>query len=243
MKYYFVTGSSKGIGLALVKKLLENGENYVVGFSRSSNINHERFRHISLDLADVNSLKSQVEGYFDVGQVPDQVVLINNAGSLGEVGYVGELTSASIPDIYNLNLIAPAILMNAFIQKFKGSASEMLIVNISSGAGSYPVDGWSGYCATKAALNMLSQVIAAEQAIRGDRLRIFSLAPGVVDTDMQEKIRNTNAEQFSGVEKFVQYKKNSELSSPEKVAAKIMVLLENPHKFKDVMQDVRSFKN
>lgn len=241
MRFYFITGSSKGIGLAIVKKLLEGTENYVIGFSRNNELVHDRFKHISVDFSDIDSLKDRVEEYFKVDREPKQVTLINNAGTLGEIGYLGELSSKSIPDIYNVNLIAPALLMNSFIKKFKDSSSEILIVNISSGAGNYPVDGWSGYCATKAALNMLSEVVATEQTIRGSKLKIFSLAPGIVDTEMQEKIRNTNADRFSGVEKFIGYKEDSQLASSEKVAVKIMDLLERPQKFKDVMQDVRNF--
>lgn len=241
MKYFFVTGSSKGIGFALVKALLEKDENQVVGFSRQNEIKHERFKHISVDLADISTVKEQVNSYFEVYGEPEQITMINNAGTLGEVGYVGELASDSIVDVYNLNLIAPAILMNAFVEKFKATSSKILIVNISSGAGSYPVDGWSGYCATKAGLNMLSEVVASEQQIRGNNIRVFSLAPGIVDTGMQEKIRSSNAEQFSGVEKFVKYKENADLASSKTVAVKIMKLLEHPQNFKDVLQDVRSF--
>ena len=241
MRYFFVTGSSKGIGLALVKAILDNEENWVIGLSRNNDLQHERFRHISIDLADVNRLKIQVDAIFDVDEEPSRVVLVNNAGTLGEVGYLGELASEAIPDIYNLNLIAPAILINAFIKKFGDKSTEALVLNISSGAGSYPVDGWSGYCATKAGLNMLSQVVATERGIRGDKVKIFSLAPGIVDTGMQEKIRSTKKGQFSGVEKFIRYKENSELASSEKVAEKMMILLEQPEKFKDVMLDIRHF--
>lgn len=241
MKYFFVTGSSKGIGLALVKAILDNEENWVIGLSRNNDLLHERFRHISIDLADVNRLKIQVDAIFDVDEEPSRVVLINNAGTLGEVGYLGELASEAIPDIYNLNLIAPAILINAFIKKFGDKSTEALVLNISSGAGSYPVDGWSGYCATKAALNMLSQVIEKEQGIRGRGVKIYSLAPGIVDTDMQEKIRSSNEWQFSGVDKFKKYKDNAELDTSERVADKIMKLLEHPERFRDLMQDVRSF--
>lgn len=241
MKYFFVTGTSKGIGFALVKSLLEKNENRVVGFSRQNEIKHDHFKHISVDLADISVVKEQVNSYFEVHGEPEQVTLINNAGTLGEVGYVGELTSDSIADVYNLNLIAPAILMNAFVEKFKAGTSKILIVNISSGAGSYPVDGWSGYCATKAGLNMLSEVVASEQKIRGNNVHVFSLAPGIVDTGMQEKIRSLSADKFSGVEKFVKYKENSDLASSETVAGKIMKLLEHPQDFKDVLQDVRSF--
>lgn len=240
MHFYFITGSSKGIGLAIVKCLLQNKNNFVVGFSRSNEFKHDRFKHVEADLSDINHLKENAEGYFQIAGDAESVTLVNNAGTLGEVGYLGELDNNSLPDIFNINLIAPVLLMNTFIKKFKESTANLLILNISSGAGGYPVDGWSGYCATKSAINMVSEVVSKEQEIRKSKIRIFSVAPGVVDTGMQEAIRNTDNEKFSGVEKFINLKSNKALASTGQAAEKIIRILEEPGNFKEVMQDVRS---
>lgn len=242
MHYYFITGSSKGLGLALVKLLLQKEDTFVVGLSRSNKLQHDRFIYKNVDLSDIKRLSKRVEDIFLVGEKAVSITLINNAGTLGEVGYMGELDNKKLPEIYNINLIAPALLMNAFIEKFKDNAATKLIVNISSGAGSYPVDGWSGYCASKSGINMLSEVISTEQALRKSNIKIFSIAPGVVDTEMQGKIRNTSSQRFSGVEKFVNLKEKGELASAEDAAAKILQILQNSEKYKEVMQDVRNIK-
>ncbi|MDQ3395039.1 MAG: SDR family NAD(P)-dependent oxidoreductase, partial [Bacteroidota bacterium] len=103
------------------------------------------------------------------------------------------------------------------------------------------MDGWGGYCSSKAAINMMSEVAALESNIAENGFKIFSLAPGVVDTDMQNQIRRSNKEKFSDYERFVQLKENGELSNPLAAAEKIMILIERASDFKDVMQDVRRF--
>lgn len=239
MNYFFLTGSSKGIGRALAEAVLEDPSNYIIGLSRENTFSHARFRHQKIDFAQIGSLVAQLPDVFNIDGEAESAILINNAGTLGEVGYMGELEAANLPTIYNVNLIAPALLINEFIKKFRGT--KMMILNISSGAGGYPVDGWSGYCATKAGLNMLGEVVAKEQEIRSQDFRIFNLAPGVVDTNMQEKIRKSNAEQFSGVQKFINLKENDALSSPNAVAEKVMRMIKDPNQFKTVKQDIRDF--
>ena len=241
MNYFFITGSSRGIGLALTKALLENEDYYVVGLSRHNEFEHERFRHERVDLGKIEELIALLPKLFAVDGPVEQAVLINNAGTLGEVGYMGELDTAKLPSVYNINLVAPSLLANEFVKRFKSLTSSLLVLNISSGAGGYPVDGWSGYCATKAGINMLGEVMAQEQEIRGTSVKVFNLAPGVVDTDMQEDIRGSDTKHFSGVQKFIKFKEDATLASPTAVAKSIIHLLENPDKFKGVQQDVRKF--
>ena len=241
MNCFFITGSSSGIGLALTEALLEHEHHYVIGLSRHNEFEHERFRHISIDLAQIDELVALLPELFVLDESVERAVLINNAGTLGEMGYVGELDATKLPAVYNINLVAPALLTNEFIKHFKASASSLFILNISSGAGGYPVDGWSGYCATKAGINMLGEVVAQEQEIRGRDIRIFNLAPGVVDTRMQKEIRGADSQYFSQVKKFIDLKEDAALTSPSTVAQSILYLLENPDKFNGVYQDVRKF--
>lgn len=83
--------------------------------------------------------------------------------------------------------------------------------------------------------------MALEQEIRGTNIRVFNLAPGVVDTDMQGEIRGADSQYFSQVQKFINLKEDAALASPAAVAKSIIHLLENPDKFKAVQQDVRKF--
>lgn len=238
MEHYFITGTSRGIGKALAGRLLEQGHK-VTGFARSSALQHANYRHFRLDFSDTESLGKQADTYFDTTGPPDRVVLVNNAGTLGEVAYLGNLSPAEITRLFEVNVIAPAILMNAFIKKFKGVAAEKVILNISSGAAGRPVDGWSGYCSSKAALNMLSEVAAKENALTGDGFKIFALAPGVVDTAMQDQIRTSAREDFSDVKNFIALKEENQLADPGIVADKIVQFLKNAASHSGVIQDLR----
>lgn len=239
MNYYFITGTSKGIGKALAEALLKKDQNHVVGISRTASINHPHYKHVKFDLAEVDELTLQVDSWWDIGEDAQQIILVNNAATLGEVAYLGNISNENLIKAYHLNVAAPAILINSFIKKFKDISANKIIIDISSGAGSRPVDGWAAYCSSKAALDMISRVAAKEAEMSKNGIRVFSVAPGIVDTEMQSAIRQVSDKDFSRVQDFVDYKNNNELQDAEKVAEKIIQLLKKPDHYKDVMQDVR----
>ncbi len=241
MDYYFITGSSRGIGRALVEKALERPNTRVTGFARSTGERHPRYTHTTVDLSDVSALSKQADSFFSTVEAPRRLVLINNAGTLGQVKYLGDLDDSSIITLFNLNVTAPTLLINAFIRQYRAVQAEKLIINVSSGAGKYPVDGWSGYCASKAALDMVSRVVALESELRPDGFRVFALAPGVVDTAMQDHIRTTDAANFSKLPKFMDYKAEDALDDPATTAEKFFQLIDQPERFAEVIQDVRNF--
>ncbi len=215
MNYFFITGSSQGLGLSLTKLLLKDNNNFVYGFSRNNDFSHQNYQHTTLDLGDLNKVKTF---QFPVLSNTDSIVLINNAGIVGDVNYVGKVNNDEIIKSYSINLIAPSILTNNFIASYTSSNSDKLILNISSGAGRSAIDGWNVYCATKAGLDMFSQVLKEEALINGSNLNILSLAPGIIDTGMQETIRTSSKEGFSNIERFIEYKENGDLAQPEDTA-------------------------
>jgi len=243
MRYFFITGSSRGIGKGLVERILQQENTQVHGFSRQAGVEHERYQHYSADLADADWLAEHVAEFYPQLTDAEQIVLINNAGTLGEVKYLGEMENSSIAHLFDLNVTAVAILMNQFIKAYRHYATEKLIVNVSSGAGKSPVDGWAGYCASKAALDMLSRVVQLELEQKGliEHFKVYALAPGVVDTEMQGKIRQSSRENFSKLDKFVNYKKEGALDNVGHTAEKFMELINNSGRFKDVLQDVRQY--
>ena len=169
-----------------------------------------------------------------------RLVLVNNAGVLGDIGYIGEgMPNERFEFVFDVNVVVPAMLMNTFLQVYKDHPAQKVVVNVSSGAGKYPVDGWASYCASKAAIDMLSLTVQKEQEVRGTGTRIYALSPGVVDTAMQDNIREADAARFSGVEKFRDYKTNGELASPEEVGQKIVNFLHNTDQYKEVIVSVR----
>ena len=229
MHYYLITGASQGLGRALAEAILARPDTQVLGISRHATIEHPRYQHQPLDLSDIEAVGHNLGKLFPPRPDAQSLTLVNNAGTLGEIGYVGELPNEHFQFVFDLNVVAPAMLMNTFLGTYGGqTAIARTVLNISSGAAQRPVDGWAAYCASKAALNSLSETAQQEQDLRGSGVRVWALAPGVVDTAMQAHIRTAEARQFSEAEKFAAYHTDGQLSSPEAVAARLLAWLQNP---------------
>lgn len=210
-----------------------------MAISRSAiGVRHSRLTEIQADLSDINLLEGVLPKIFPEGDF-SRVILINNAGTIGDIKQVGNLQPSAIQRTLNLNLAAPMILTDAFVRKYSHLLGEKLICNISSGAAHKPISGWAEYCSSKAGLAMLAQVAAEDLREKG--FRVFSLAPGIVDTDMQAEIRTSGKADFPALERFISYQKEGQLSTSEDVAAKVFYLLSNPDLFPEVIQDVRKF--
>jgi benzil reductase ((S)-benzoin forming) len=233
-----ITGASKGIGRGIAEKALERGTN-VWGVNRTHSIEHTNYKALTYDLADLANLKKDLPDFFKKARDYERVILINNAGTLGDIGHLGAIENNSIPHLFDLNVSAPLLLMNQFMRDFKDFEGEKIIINISSGAGKNAVDGWSGYCASKAALDMATQVAAKEAEMDKTGFIIKAIAPGVVDTEMQTQIRNTDEKSFSGVDKFKNLKADNQLSTEAEVAEKYFHFIDNLDKYPNVILDVR----
>jgi benzil reductase ((S)-benzoin forming) len=218
--HIYITGVSSGIGEALAKKYLSEGH-FVTGIGRGHSIQHPNFSFQSLDLMDVKAVQSF---QFDLSQ--DSLVLINNAGQIGAIQRISEQTESDIEAVMTVNTIAPMLLCQQFLKQVPLTTPQT-IVNISSGAANRAIPAWASYCASKIALDRFSETIDLEEKERGRNLRVFSIAPGVIDTPMQEKIRAASATDFSSHANFVQLKKANDLTTAEQTATKICLLIEN----------------
>lgn len=237
MNYYFITGTSRGIGKALAELLLEDSESHVTGISRSCSISHRNYKHFSVDLSNPEEANSFI---FETEPDAKAVFLINNSAVLGEIEPLGKISAESIIRSYNVNLVSPTILMNNFVRSFQDTGIKKQILNVSSGAGRNAVDGWTTYCATKAGLDMVSRVLHAEQSFIIDNpIKIHSVAPGVIDTNMQDEIRAGDPSGFSRHNDFVKLKESGLLDSPSLAAQRLVKILSEPDKFMDVVLDVR----
>ncbi|MBK6265371.1 SDR family NAD(P)-dependent oxidoreductase [Marivirga sp. S37H4] len=237
---FFITGSSKGIGKGLAERALQDKASKVIGLSRTHTIEHDHYKGINIDLSEISQLEKNAYDLLSAEGEFERIVLINNAGTLGDVKHMGNIDPSAITHLFNLNVTAPIILMNAFMKVFKDFKGEKIIINVSSGAGKSAVDGWSGYCASKAALDMATEVTAKENKMDNGGFRIHAIAPGVVDTEMQTQIRSTDKSDFSGVERFRSLKEDQQLSSESEVAEKYFSILNNPDKYTEAILDVRN---
>ncbi|MCC3157288.1 SDR family NAD(P)-dependent oxidoreductase [Hymenobacter sp. 15J16-1T3B] len=228
MHYYIITGASRGLGRALAEEVLKQPDAHVLGVSRHATIEHPRYQHQPLDLSDIVAVQNNLYKLFPARPDASSLTLVNNAGVMGEISYAGELPNEHYEFVFDVNVIAPAMLMNTFLSAYGGLACPRTVLNISSGAGQRPVDGWGAYCASKAALDMLSQVAQKEQDQRGRGVRIRSLAPGTIDTDMQAHIRAADEGSFSEQERFRGLHREQALAHPDKVAGRIVRWLAAP---------------
>lgn len=232
MKTLYITGVSRGIGESIALNYLEKGWK-VIGIGRKSSIQHENFIFLETDLADAFAVERLIfpktEG--------KELILINNAGVLGEVSRIENQTSDQAQLVMQVNYIAPVQLIRKFLHEFSSVANKT-IVNISSGAAQRPIPSWANYCASKAALNLFSETVAIELKETGNPCRVFAIAPGVVDTGMQKTIRSTQKEHFSSLANFKALKEEEKLFSPVYVAQKISELIENRTQIEEVIHRI-----
>ncbi|ANU28141.1 SDR family NAD(P)-dependent oxidoreductase [Planococcus versutus] len=211
---YIITGASKGIGLEWSKQLTEQGH-LVIGIARTQPEYFPSNYFLSTDLTQLDQIETVIEKALAlVTKDIDGIVLVNNAGTVEPIGFAHTNSADKVSQSIVLNLTAPMLLCGAFINQLKNNSVKKKIVNISSGAGRNPYEGWSAYCAGKAGLDHFSLCIDAENK----DVKVVSVAPGIIDTGMQEIIRQSDVADFPLIEKFMDYKKNGLLSSPEETA-------------------------
>ena len=120
--------------------------------------------------------------------------------------------------------MAPLVLTSEFIKHTKSMTCRKLIINISSGAANKAIFGWSLYCSTKAALDMMTKTVGLEQSQDNNGVKIISVHPGVVDTQMQAEIRKTDKAAFKDVERFIDLKESGSLADPGRIGSEIFKL-------------------
>ncbi|TAM86231.1 MAG: SDR family NAD(P)-dependent oxidoreductase, partial [Candidimonas sp.] len=134
----------------------------------------------------------------------------------------------------SLNVTSVMLLAGAFLRNTPADADRR-ILNVSSGAGRAPSPGWGVYCASKAALDRYTQVLAAENP----GVRTAALAPGVVNTNMQAHIRAADVNDFPKVQRFIDLHDQGKLTEPAVAAAKILKYLTSADFGKVVLDDIR----
>lgn len=240
-KTLIITGGSKGLGLGLAKEYHKNGYR-VCSISRSKNEKLYFMEQYQCDLSKTETIQNVIKEIFSHldKKNTQQLTLINNAGDLGTVNTAENLTPSEISYTIQVNLTAPMVLSSQFIKLSKEWNCKKQIINISSGAAVNPYESWVMYCASKAGLDMMTKVVSKEQKELSNGVGIVSIYPGIVDTDMQEKVRNTPKEHFKAVQRFIDFYKHGDLFSPVQVAKKIYHLDADGELKNGLILDVRN---
>lgn len=226
--FYLITGTSRGIGEALARKILEEG-NTVLGISRNppAALNSTKYHHLAFDLAETSQLDQimhKVNQLVD-GQGFDFVCLVNNASAYKPLGSIENCSASEIESHVKIGLIAPMILTSRFIRRFNDEKMRKKVVFISSGAAFTALPDQSIYCSSKAGLKMFAECVGLEQKNKAHGFEINSIGPGMVDTAMQQKIRSKSSDEFAMADFFQQAFEDGKLQDPAEVAEGIYALL------------------
>ncbi|MDX9885507.1 SDR family oxidoreductase [Thauera sp.] len=244
-----VSGHSRGLGAAIAGELLERGIP-VLGLARRGNAelaaeHGDRLAEVVLDLGDSAALAAWLAGSAlgDWVAGAEQVLLVNNAGTLQPMGPLPLQDAAAVARGVAVNVAAPLMLAAAIAQVSAavgegttGQVRDRRVLHISSGAARKPYAGWSVYCATKAALDHHARAVQVD-ATPG--LRICALAPGVVDTAMQGEIRASTLERFPLRDRFAEMQASGGLIAPAECAMHLVDFLLDEDFGREPVADLR----
>jgi hypothetical protein len=237
-----VTGHSRGLGEAIAECLLRQGVR-VLGLSRHENHTlgerHAGLRQVTLDVADGAALErwarsSMLHDFVKDCETP---LLVNNAGVLQPIGPTTSQDVGLVTRAVSVNVGAVFALTAAFVQA-TADARERRVLQVSSGAGRKPYAGWSIYCATKAAVDQHARCVALD---RTPNLLISSVAPGVVDTEMQAEIRASSDDRFPDRPRFVAMHRDKALPSPAQTGGRLVEYLLSDVFGREPVFDLRDF--
>lgn len=214
-----VTGASRGLGAGLAASFAARGIRLGLCARTPPPVPRGGDAVVAeLDVTDPGALDGFVH---DVAERFGAIDLwVNNAGVLPPIGPLADADPDQLRRHFEVNVLGVALGTAAYSRHVRGREGGGTLVNISSGAASTVYVGWAPYCASKAAVDMLTAVVAREE--RGRGLIAFALSPGVVDTDMQALIRATPAEIVPASERFRELYREGRFNSPEWVAEFIL---------------------
>ncbi|HYM48026.1 MAG TPA: SDR family NAD(P)-dependent oxidoreductase [Burkholderiaceae bacterium] len=242
-----LTGASRGLGAAMAEQLMTSGA-MLLTMSRHLNqaLNDNAaaagavLEQWSIDLADGTCAAASLEAWIsDQKYSFSSATLINNAALAGKPGPIDESDTGELAAVLRVGLEAPMLLTRAFLRATSEWNVPRRVLNISSGAGKKPLAGTAAYCAVKAGLDHFSRVVALDEARRAKGAKIVSLAPGVIDTNMQTELRQSDPRMFPDQPLFAAMKTGGQLASPAAAAAKVLAYLARPDFGSNPVADVR----
>lgn len=237
-----VTGASRGLGRAVAEQLLARGE-HVIAIARRApeGLASPRLQHWGADLVDAGAVGQRLREHLQAQGAPAfaALSLINNAGVISRLAPLGEVGDEDLARALRVGLEAPMRLAAAFLGATRGWAMPRRLLFVSSGLGRRAMAGSASYCAAKAGLDHLARALALEEAAQIHGARVVSLAPGVIDTDMQGQLRGADAQAFPERERFAALHREGLLDSPAAAAARLIGYLDRADFGVNAVADVR----
>ncbi|OUL98286.1 SDR family NAD(P)-dependent oxidoreductase [Variovorax sp. JS1663] len=244
-----ITGASRGLGRAMAEQLLarpgqrllcisRRADEQLSARARESGAQLEQWQQ---DLADPVPVAVRLADWLRGldGQAYESATLINNAGTVGRTRPLAQAAADELAQALRVGLEAPLLLTSAFLAATHGWRGARKVLNISSGLGRNAMASQAPYCAAKAGMDHFSRAVALEEEALGTGAKIVSLAPGVIDTDMQVQLRGAESDMFPDRARFERMKAQGQLDSPESAAAKVLAYLERTDFGSKPVADVR----
>ncbi|MBS0468326.1 MAG: SDR family NAD(P)-dependent oxidoreductase [Proteobacteria bacterium] len=253
---YILTGTSRGMGLALAQQLLQPGHTLIcmarhtqpgLGASIPAGASLEQW---SIDLSQPAPAAQRLHAWLSAQPAGRyaSATLINNAGVIPRIAPLSACTSAedmaAQANALRVGLEAPMLLTAAFLgatEAWSASSHSVArkVLNISSGLGRRAMASQSAYCAAKAGLDHFTRCLALDEAAKPHGAKVCSLAPGVIDTDMQVQLRSASAAEFPDVQSFSALQSGGMLTSPQATAHRVLAWLARADFGSNPVADVR----
>jgi NAD(P)-dependent dehydrogenase (short-subunit alcohol dehydrogenase family) len=243
-----LTGASRGMGLAMAQQLVARGHELLcisrkinddlAAQAQAAGLPCEQWTQ---DLARADTAAQRLEVWL-AGRDPGtlgSVTLINNAGMIPRIAPLADIPTLDLAEALRVDLEAPMLLTSAFLRATAGWAIPRKVLNISSGLGRRAMASQAPYCAAKAGMDHFTRCVALEEAGKRSGAKVCSLAPGVIDTDMQVQLRQADPARFPDRGNFVGLKDTGVLSTPADAAARVLAYLERRDFGSNPVADVR----
>lgn len=186
----FVTGASRGIGEAAARSLVAAGANVALVARSAADIERlamelgDQTLALTCDVADWTSVQAAVGQ--TVSHFGSLDILVNNAGLIDPIARIEDADPEAWGEVIDVNLKGCLHTIRAALPGMK-ARGQGVVINISSGAATGAMEGWSHYCTSKAAALSLTKCLHREEA--GNNIRCVGLSPGTVATEMQKSIK------------------------------------------------------
>lgn len=229
---FIIFGTSCGLGNALYHYASQFRENdFIVLDHRPTELLAANTKEVIINLSKIITAKSLANLFSSIQEKRyKNIYLVNNASIVQPVKPLGKANASEIINSFNINFLNYAIIINEFIRKTPSwRNANKKILNISSGAAISAHHGLALYCSSKSALEMLTECIFEEQKLL-KQVKILAFRPGIMNTDMQKRMRRSSKKDFVKVDLYKRLFKENKLLSPEEVAKKIYLVL-NSNKY------------
>ena len=215
-KVFIITGANRGLGKAFVDILINREDSFIISISRRMSENQKSYSPKNFYFLDTDLSSNWPTQKISVLKRiigKENIYFINNASIIDPILKIEDLTKKAIDVVISVNIKSTIMITKFLLKNFKHN--KLSFVNISSGAANRTIANWSLYCSSKAFIKMFFNTAEIEY----EQHQFFNIDPGVMDTNMQKSLRDSD---FPDIENFKKLQEEGSLKSPSDVAEDIL---------------------